>query len=160
MSLSVGHLALEIGWKMGAVSFLTNAQHPTPSTQRRVAAGRLERGVTLVEVLIGLVVFVGIALPLFQFQARLGNTGQVRDLYAAYALLRGESQVLYANGELPPASREVALNGIGYVVRCTHERDSQVVSWTMSVEKGEKRIAGITGLLYAPEGAERGTGVR
>ncbi len=124
--------------------------HPCRAIERR------ERGLTLVESVVGLVVFVVVVIPVMQFAGRLATSSKGADLQAAYAILKGECDVIYGVRRLPmPQEREIAVDGRQYILKCAHHPDTGLVSWTMAVRKDEKTIAGMSGLVYVSGSADR-----
>lgn len=110
-----------------------------------------EEGMTLLEVLVGIVILMVIAVPLLSFTITAANTSKVNDLHIAYALLRGESEIMYQKQVVPSKNLSVNIGGIVYLLSCsTDNKDSDVVSWSMNVKKINKFIAGTKGLLYEP----------
>jgi hypothetical protein len=108
------------------------------------------RGLTLVEALIGLFIFVSIFLPLFRFAGPTANSSKVKDLKIACAILRGECEIMYKNHETPPKKRKVVIDKSTYDVEFDSKRDSMIVDWTLRVKRAGKQIAGLHGFLYEP----------
>jgi hypothetical protein len=111
---------------------------------------RADGGVTLVEALIGLVIFVSIAIPLIRYAASSANSGKVIDLKIASAILHGECAVMYKNQKLPLPQRFVTINNAVFEISSTAEKDSVMANWSITVKKAGKSIAGVHGLLYLP----------
>ncbi len=107
-------------------------------------------GMTLLEVLIALLIFVGILLPLLRFVGPTANSSKVKDRKVAYAILKGESEVLYRNRMLPERQSQVCVDNTTYDVLFDSHTDSMMVDWTLSVNRQGKYLAGLHGLLYAP----------
>ncbi len=105
-------------------------------------------GVTLIEALIGMFIFVAIALPLLRFAASSSDYSKPEDLRIACAILRGETAVMYGNQKLAPSRRFVTIDNAVYEVSDSVVMDSLVANWSMTVKKAGKTIAGVHGLLY------------
>ena len=106
---------------------------------------------TLLEVLVGIVILMIIAVPLLSFTITAANSSKTNDQRIAYALLRGETEIMYKKCIVPSQDLSMNINGIVYSLSCrTDNKDGDIVSWSMKVKKNKKIIAGINGLLYEP----------
>jgi hypothetical protein len=105
-------------------------------------------GVTLVEALIGLVVFMAIIMPLIRFAGSSQEAAKVKDLKIACALLRGECAVMYKNQKTPGPQRFVTIDKSVYEISFASAKDSILADWSMGVKKNGIFIAGVHGLLY------------
>jgi hypothetical protein len=107
-------------------------------------------GFTILETLIGLFIFLGIALPIIRHAGFSSAEAEIKDRRIAYALLRGECAVMYRNQELPAPKRFLTVGKSVYEISCTAEKDSILMSWSMVVGRAGKSIASVHGLLYVP----------
>lgn len=112
-------------------------------------------GFTLIEVLIGLTIFLGITIPLIRYLTMLTIATTIKDQKNAYAILRGECAVMYKNQKFPQPSRIISIDNRVYEITCVAEKESILVDWTMSVKKEGKAIAALHGLLYIPTVEEK-----
>jgi hypothetical protein len=85
-------------------------------------------GVTLVEALIGLIIFMAIALPFIRHAVGYANSANVKDLKIACALLRGECAVMYKNQKMPQPQRLITIDNCVYEISSTVENDSAIVN--------------------------------
>jgi hypothetical protein len=107
-----------------------------------------DSGVTLVEALIGLVVFMCLIVPLIRFAGSSAEASRVKDLKIASALLRGECAVMYKNQKMPVLQRIVTIDKSSYEISFASVSDSILADWSMSVKRDGKPIADVRGLLY------------
>ncbi len=110
-------------------------------------------GMTLLEVVVGLVVFAIGVLPLLLAHTRAANTSRVRAMAVAHALLKGEASLLFETGMEPPATRTVALDGRTYVVGYSCACDTVPAFWRLHVALGDDTLARLAGALHALERA-------
>jgi type II secretory pathway pseudopilin PulG len=116
-----------------------------------VKDNKSEKGMTLVEVIISIVILMIVTVPLYSFLGTMGTASKVHDLHIAYALLRGETAIMYKKHALPEKDLSVNIDGVDYTISCSEDsKDQGLVSWSMKVKKGNKSITGIKGLLYVP----------
>ncbi len=107
-------------------------------------------GFTLIEVLIGLTIFLGITIPLIRYLAMLSVATTVKDQKNAYAILRGECALMYKNQKLPEPLQVIKIDNRVYEVVFTGEKESILLNWSMSVKRTGKSIAAVHGLIYVP----------
>lgn len=109
-------------------------------------------GYSLVEVMIGMSIFLVVIIPLLTYSTKTAFNTKASDLQIAYALLKGESDVIYSNNSLPPPEQEIKVGVRTYKI-CFHcTQDSLVTTWDLKVKKKNKTIAKIKGLSYIPPG--------
>jgi hypothetical protein len=104
-------------------------------------------GVTLVEALIGLIVFMCLIIPLIRFAGSSTESAKIKDLKIACALLRGECAVMYQNRKMPISQRFMTIDKSVYEISFDSVHDSVMADWSMAVKKNGKPIAGVHGLL-------------
>jgi hypothetical protein len=107
-----------------------------------------DSGVTLVEALIGLFIFMCILVPLIRFAGSSTESARIRDLKIASALLRGECAVMYKNQKMPSRQRFVTIDKSVYEISFASVNDSILADWSMSVKNNGKPLADVHGLLY------------
>ncbi len=92
-------------------------------------------GFTLLEVLVGLTIFLGVVLPLIRYLVIFTVSNTVRDRKNAYAILRSECAIMYKNHSLPSPSQIISVDNCAYEVTLNAQRESVLVDWTMHVKK-------------------------
>lgn len=111
-------------------------------------------GFTLLEVLVGLTIFLGVVLPLIRYLVIFTVSNTVRDRKNAYSILRSECAIMYKNHKLPSSAQIISVDNCAYEVTYNAQRDSVLVDWSMYIKKGGKSIASMHGLLFVPNGPE------
>jgi Tfp pilus assembly protein PilV len=76
-------------------------------------------GMTLLEVLVGIVILMIIAVPLLSFTITAAKASKTDDQRIAYALLRGEAEIMYKKRIVPSRGLSVDIKGIKYSLSCT-----------------------------------------
>jgi len=110
------------------------------------------KGMTLIEVLVGIAILMVAVIPLLGFYTRISHSARVQNNRIAYALLRGETEIMYKKHQLPDHERSIMIDGMTYKISCDVAKTAgNLVEWSMKVGKGSKDIAAISGLLYSPQ---------
>lgn len=99
------------------------------------------------EVLVGMTVFAVGVLPLLLVLARAGSAARTRDLFASFALLQGELEIIEAAGVLPEPERTLFLSGREYLIRCDVDTVDGQAQWRLEVHRDGKSITELHGLL-------------
>jgi hypothetical protein len=107
-----------------------------------------DSGVTLIEALIGLFIFMCILVPLVRFAGSSTESARIKDLKIATAVLRGECAVMYKNQKMPAAQRFITIDKSIYEISFASVHDSILADWSMSVAKAGRSLADVHGLLY------------
>ena len=107
-----------------------------------------QTGTTLIEVFVALTILGGGILALLRFGSGPRFWTVRQDAQTAYTILRGETDIMYANNALPPAMRTVHVGPKECIVRCIAEPDSPLVAWKMTVESEGRIIGSLSGLLF------------
>lgn len=109
------------------------------------------RGVTLIESMVGLAIFLGTIIPVLQYLVDIAADSDLKDLQSAYTLLKGECDILYKKNLLPDSITNIEIDGKNYDLIFTSEKDSIIAPWAMHVERNGKVIAGVKGLVFLPD---------
>lgn len=107
---------------------------------------RSERGYTLLEVLIGFVLFMAVLFPSILLLVRFTGDATTTNQLVALEMLRGELSVFKNTGQLPPSRTPHELNSGTYSVRCDTTSHDSVVQWKISVFRNQDSLASIAGL--------------
>ena len=109
-------------------------------------------GMTLAEVLVGFCILMIAAVPLLSLYLRMAHSETVQDERVAYALLRGETEIMYQKNKLPESEKTFSMNGKSYRLCCNvTKKDGKLTEWALNVDRGKKEIARLSGLLYCKE---------
>lgn len=108
------------------------------------------KGFTLLEVLVGLAIFLGVVIPLIRYLVIFTVTNTVKDKKNAYSILRSECAIMYKNHKLPNPTKIVTIDNRAYEISFNAEKESVLVDWSMYIKKDGKSIASMHGLLFVP----------